>query len=459
MFKHFCVIVLIAVVSLNQAHAQQITWQDLHPDSWPNIRVAGPWSDERYDDVFFLTPQLGWVVHAFTVESDTVAKFGRIYKTTNGGATWTVVLDSVGGYLRSIRFSDSLHGWVGTLGLEAAFSNRDTAILYETTDGGTTWAVADSKIEGDKPAGLCGMWSCDSDVVYICGKWDGPPIILKTTNRGTSWKSIDMARYATRLIDIQFWTRDSGIVVGGSYPQWNPSALVLFTSDGGATWIQRYKSPDADGWCWKISFPSRSVGYVSIETGESDSSTQFLKTTDGGVTWGRKLLTKKFFDLQGIGFITDNLGWAGGLAIGGLYTTTNGGDTWTFDHQSTYANRFQFFGDTLGYCAGGSMYKITVNLSANVIADQESSGVDVQNYPNPFDNVTTIRISLNRPEQVSIALVDLLGRTLLSPIDRYYSAGEYEIPIPIGDDRMPAGDYFVVVRAGESVVNRRIVHR
>ncbi len=450
---------LLFLLSPYRAHAQQIIWQDLHPDSWPATHPSTTWSSERYDDVFFLTPELGWAVHAFSVASDTITEFGKIYKTTNGGTTWTVVRDSMGGYLRSIRFSDSLHGWVGTLGLEAAFSSSDTAILYETTDGGTTWAVADSKIEGEKPAGLCGMWACDSDVVYICGKWDGPPYILKTTNRGTSWESIDMNAYATRLIDIYFWSRDSGIVVGGSYPEWNSSAIVLFTSDGGESWSQRYQSPDSDGWCWKISFPSRSVGYVSIESEDETENTTFLKTTDGGLTWVRKVITPNFFDLQGIGFITDSIGWAGGLAVGGVYTTTNGGETWSFGNQSTYANRFRFFGDTLGYCAGGSMYKIRVNSQVNSISAPESSDFDVQNYPNPFDNVTTIRISLGQPEQVSLELVDLLGRTLLSQIDGYYSAGDHEIPILFDNGSLPSGDYFVVVRAGEHVINRHIVHR
>src|SRR5207247_723476 len=124
------------------------------------------------------------------------------------------------------------------------------------------------------------------------------------------------------------------------------AAVVLFTSDGGESWSERYRSPDRDGWCWKISFPNRDTGYVSIET-EEGKKAFFLKTTNRGQTWTRKFIPQNF-DFEGIGFITPELGWAGGWAFG-IYTTTDGGDTWTKSSECNWANRFRFFGDTIGY--------------------------------------------------------------------------------------------------------------
>ena len=94
-------------------HAQaQPQWRTL-----PNAPVTAG----KFEDAFFVTPFVGWVVGA-----------SKIYKTTNGGSTWQEQQDTSLGY-RSVGFADSLRGWVGTL------SGDSTKILFSTTDGGVTW--------------------------------------------------------------------------------------------------------------------------------------------------------------------------------------------------------------------------------------------------------------------------------------------------------------------------------
>src|SRR5665213_994391 len=283
--------IAVILIPFHSLPAQQITWTTL------SLPVA-----HRYDDIFFISPQVGWAI-----DGAGGALGGRIFKTTNGGSSWALQFDSAIDYLRSIRFVDSLHGWAGTLG---DITNPASAILlYETTDGGVTWFVADSKINGTKPAGLCGIFAVDTDNIYICGKYSGPAYILKTTNEGQSWKSINMNSYASKLIDLYFWSPDSGIVVGGIDSMafrgrgGGVIPIVLFTSDGGDSWSTRYKSDTLDGWCWKISFPTRNVGYISIE--ESDTgglANPFLTTTDGGKTWAKRLASSLPGDLEGVGF-------------------------------------------------------------------------------------------------------------------------------------------------------------
>ena len=74
---------------------------------------------------------------------------------------------------------------------------------------------------------------------------------------------------------------------------------------------------------WKISFPSRDVGYVSVE---HKRYAKVLKTMDGGVTW-QELIVPNNRHLQAVGFISPSVGWVGGH--GGTSFTTDGGDTWT----------------------------------------------------------------------------------------------------------------------------------
>ncbi len=423
-----------------QARAQQITWKTL---SLP-IAAAG-----RYDDIFFISPQVGWVIDG----GGQSPVSGRIYKTIDGGTTWKLQFDSALNYLRSIRFVDSLHGWVGTLGLDI-FALHDTTILYETTNGGATWFIADSKIQGTKPAGLCGMFAVDTQNIYICGKFSGPAYILKTTNSGKSWQSIDMNAYAAKLIDIYFWSRDSGIVVGGTAGD-SSHALVLLTTDGAKTWSTVYRSPTPDGWCWKISFPSSRLGYVSIEHATTSQAASFLTTTDGGRSWTARSIGALVGDLQGIGFINERIGWVGGW-MGGIYTTMDGGASWAKSDQSIAANRFRFFVDTLAYCAGQQLYKITVASPNSVSNAILPADLVAQNYPNPFGSTTTITFTIPHEEQLRITLFDLEGRKISDVANAKFSSRTHNITL--NESQLPPGALFYQLSAGGRTIERRILH-
>jgi photosystem II stability/assembly factor-like uncharacterized protein len=446
--------IVVIAVSAHNLSAQQITWTTL------SLPVAAA---DRYDDIFFISPQIGWAIDGGEQQGQIIPINGRIYKTIDGGSSWTLQFGGSINYLRSIRFVDSLHGWAGTLGIDSSDPTPDTALLYETIDGGTTWFVADSKIEGTKPAGLCGIFAVDTDNIYICGKYTGPAYILKTTNNGKSWQSIDMNSYASRLIDIYFWSRDSGIVVGGIGSEYDTGsagsdygfAIILFTSDGGNTWSTRYQSDTIDGWCWKISFPTHNIGYVSIE--DAGIATPFLTTTDGGMTWVKRLASSSPGDLEGVGFIKEKLGWLGGWN-NSVLSTTDGGNSWTQTKDGPNANRFRFFGDTLAYCAGEQVYKITVTWPEAVNSSNENTQLSAQNYPNPFGDFTEIHFTLPNEEHVTLTLYDLEGNKLLDVLDGTYSAGEHNVPcFDPENSSIPSGTYIYELTAGGCSIERQMI--
>src|ERR1043165_4583379 len=174
------------------SNAQTITWKTL----------PSPPAAVRYDDIYFATPEIGWAIHPYNLpyDTDTTIHQGRIYKTTDGGITWALQLDSCHMYLRSIGFADSLHGWATSLGwndihdslynyYNSIYHLEDSTLMIETTDGGKTWQRADNKIIGIKPPGICGMHVVNENLAYAVGRYSGPSYLLKTTNNGNSWKS------------------------------------------------------------------------------------------------------------------------------------------------------------------------------------------------------------------------------------------------------------------------------
>src|SRR5206468_12461499 len=81
--------------------------------------------------------------------------------------------------------------------------------------------------------------------------------------------------------------------------------------------------------CWKMHFPSRRVGYATVQNYEQGRTARVVvKTVDGGSTW-RELPLADDARLQefGVGFLDERRGWVGGTTTG--YETRDGGAHWT----------------------------------------------------------------------------------------------------------------------------------
>ena len=218
------------------------------PFSWR--KTNAPVASSRTDDIWFIDPQNGWAVN-----SD-----GKIVKTSDGGETWVVQLSAPGAYLRCVGFANANIGWVGTL--------TPSRRLFRTVDGGTTWTSV-SPLPIGAPVAICGI-SVVNDKIVFCSGTNRPsdfPRMMKTLDGGATWAAWDMSVHASILIDCYFVDSMHGWVVGGKAAEPTPTTrdkvkpVVLETTDGGATWINRLAGQEADfpfgEWGWKISVPQR----------------------------------------------------------------------------------------------------------------------------------------------------------------------------------------------------------
>src|ERR1035438_6186947 len=96
--------------------------------------------------------------------------WGTILKTTNGGATWTLLSSGTTEYLASVFFPDASTGYVAGTG----------GTILKTTDSGITW-MADST---GTVQHLNSAFFTDASNGYAVGSFG---TILKTTNGGTTW--------------------------------------------------------------------------------------------------------------------------------------------------------------------------------------------------------------------------------------------------------------------------------
>jgi photosystem II stability/assembly factor-like uncharacterized protein len=281
-----------------------------------------------------------------------------IYKTEDGGQTWNMMMNKPGTYFRSILFADDQHGFASNLGVGAGFGNvTDTTPLYETKDGGGTWAPV-TNISGTVPPGICNQSRIDATHLVAVGRVQGPAYLMTSSDAGGSWTSIDLNAQLVMLIDAHFTSPTEGIVVGMGTAG---SCTILHTSDGGQSFASVFTSQTPTSVCWKISFPSDQVGYVSVQDALTGPGT-FAKTTDGGKTWTEKplpLMDDAYHSI-GIGFITDEIGWVSSeLASQPTYRTFDGGETWEVDPVLTSPiNRFRFVDAHTAYAIGGQIWKL-----------------------------------------------------------------------------------------------------
>ncbi|MDQ3020308.1 MAG: T9SS type A sorting domain-containing protein [Bacteroidota bacterium] len=429
-----CKVILTALIFLltAQLYSQTFQWR-LLPNS------PGVTGGARFDDVYFIDSNTGWII-----DYD-----GRVYKTTNGGNNWSLIFNSTfGNELRSVGFFDSNVGILGTL-------IEDTnKVLYRSTNGGSNWTPV-SNITGQRPEGICGISIVNENIAYACGKYYGTGRIIKTTDKGNSWNSVfNDTSLATGLVDCYFWSPDSGISVGG----YIDNAAVIKTTNGGASWERVHKTIQKVEWCWKISFISRDIGFVSIQ--RFSGSSYILKTTNNGLNWNEILLGN--YNQQGIGFVDENTGWVGGHTGLATYKTTNGGLQWQFAGWGIGVNRFRFLNDTLAYAVGDRVYKYSREpVGINLISSEVPSSFQLQqNYPNPFNPVTKIKFDVpsnvkRQTSDVRLVIYDALGKEVVTLINEKLTSGSYEIDFD--GSNFSSGIYFYKLQTDKFIETKRMI--
>lgn len=426
------------------------------PRTWEATNFNYTANVSRINDIFFLNPTLGWAVNGI----------GQIHRTTDGGLTWVKQLDKTNfTHFRSVGFVDSLIGFAGALGWGDTVGHpndsKDSVILYKTTDGGLNWLPDPQLTSSSVRRGFCGMQVFNDSILFAVGRVRGPAWFYKSTDRGRKWIAKNMDGYAAGLVDVHFFTRDSGFAVGLTdiaHPQ--SRAIILRTADGGETWDTSHVGSRTNEWAWKITFPSRTTGYVSLQRNSGVTPVYILKTTDGGMTWTPKLFSSTGYFVQGIGFLNDTLGWAGGTSLQPKQTT-DGGETWVPLTIGNSLNRFRKINDSLMYASGAGVWKyfsgpaIAIDGKSKFARRKVKGNISIQHNPQ-----TKVRFSIPEASYVTISVYDLKGaliRTLYGESTRQKTItiswdGRNE-----ADEEVPAGTYLYSLRTKHSTETAKII--
>ena len=129
--------------------------------------------------------------------------------------------------------------------------------ILKTTNGGTSWTTINTDVGNPINYQLVGMYFSDANTGFAVGgnSQGNQGLILKTTNSGATWTPEYVAN--NYFGSIQFLNNTTGFIAGGSIT--NNTSTILKTNDGGSTWVVQ---PTSSSRQVGVSFPSFNAGYT-----------------------------------------------------------------------------------------------------------------------------------------------------------------------------------------------------
>jgi len=191
------------------------------PPRWFPLTAMGPPTPDLRA-VWFFSQRTGLVCGR-------VGSHGRLYRTTDGGATWTTI-DLPGS---PSPLNDLCAPGNGAFGVLVG----DGSYVATTTDSGATWtqrSLADAWPTGGD---VQGVGFIDSRTGFVVGRATAGsgPRFAATFDGGAGWNDVEQNGAANNLYDLDFFDALRGIAVGTGR-----RSRKSATSDGGRTW-----EPDA----------------------------------------------------------------------------------------------------------------------------------------------------------------------------------------------------------------------
>jgi len=258
---------------------------------------------------------------------------GVVYKTTNGGENWTAIWrgNNLARYIWiNPNNPDVLYISTGIFDREAADSDDATNTpggegVVKSADGGRTWQSANNGLSNLYVGTL--FMHPDNPDVLLAGTGnnaypDGGGLYL-TTNGGSSWQQVIRDE---NINAVEFSTANTNIAYAGS------AGAIYRSEDRGRRWLK--VSTGNEGWGARgvrAGFP------IDFQVDPRDSNRLFANnygggnflSSDGGRTWSVASDGYTGAQVRAIAAGPTDPGTVYAAARSGLFSSTNGGNSWT----------------------------------------------------------------------------------------------------------------------------------
>ncbi|HKR04320.1 MAG TPA: hypothetical protein VJY62_06740 [Bacteroidia bacterium] len=390
--------------------------------------VPGAPFSGRFEDINFINDSVAWIGQGDT-----------IYKTTDGGNTWSMVYGGSTGAFDYIRSLDFVNDTLGFMGCLYPFGNN---YFNVSKDGGASWSPVDSLLPGIN-TGICGIAHKDSMIVAV-GSVNSPAYAVISKDYGQTWTYHDFSTWCEFLIDCFIIDSLNIIVTGSSTAATNEHGNILRTNDGGLTWQQVAVSNYASTYCWKIFMQANGIGLAS---NESFTAGLYFKTLDTGYTWQEYNLNgSSVTNIGGIASIDDTLMFTGDQHFAGMTYSTDGGTTWNDINMGYAIDRIYVFSNKTAIASGVTIYKYHPDSIFSNVPEIYRPKHIFELRSN--DNIHyTLYTDLYQSTKLMAELFTMDGKYIMQPVNSYYSKGEHLIALPTSG--LASGEYFIRIRTYE----------
>ena len=271
------------------------------------------------------------------------AASGGVWVSVNHGTTWTPLFDeqpnlSVGDI--ALAPSDPLQVWVGT----GEANNRNSSPwgqgVYHSSDGGKTWRL--TGLEETRHIGRIVVHPTDPDRVWVAalGHLFGPNEergVYRTTDRGATWEKVVHIDENTGFVDLAMDPADPATLYAAAYQRqrraWGfigggPGSGLYKSTDGGDSWRELTEGlPEGDKGRIGVAVSTRNPALVMAVVEAEDGG--IFKSTDRGESWTRvnELNQRPMYYSQLR--IDPNDDETVYLVAGSLHRSTDGGENFT----------------------------------------------------------------------------------------------------------------------------------
>ncbi len=277
-------LVLIALTTVHSTLAAQERRDTTPPPPALRFQYMGP-------------PSAGRIASVAGVPGDPSTYYagaasGGVWKTADSGRTFTPIFDSepvqaIGAL--AVAPSDPKIVWAGT---GEAWVIRDADMMgdgvYKSTDGGTTWTHMGLDQTGR--IGRIIVNPTNPDIVFVCalGRTTDPQEergVYRTTDGGTSWTRVLFVNPHTGCSGLSMDAHDPNVLYAGTWQivmhTWamfsgGPGSGVYKSVDGGTTWTRL-----------STGLPKPPVGKVDVAVAPSDPHRVYalIETPNQGSLW------------------------------------------------------------------------------------------------------------------------------------------------------------------------------
>jgi PKD repeat protein len=415
-----------------------------------------------------------------------------VYKTTNGGATWTHQPSAL--FTNSASFPDWIYFWDANNGTVLGDPISGTFEIYTTTDGGANWIQVPA---ANIPVAVSGEYGYTSNVcVYGDNIWFGTNKghIYASTDKGIHWTATIPPNMTGKNTFPAFQSATTGLCM--KYISSADTLLLLDKStDGGVSFtVLPYTSSPFNGDIKYV--PGTTSTYFSGGVDFTNQANRLGDTYsfDGGTSWiidpnmyGTQVTTSQW--------LNDSTGWIGGfstdatdginkfnsvlappaanfysedtiITYGGTAHFSNlslGKPTtfnWTFTGGTPASSTLKNPPAILYVSPGDYDVKLTVGsdfgtntltksgyIHVWMVGVNDHSKATISMYPNPVADYININSTVNVKE---VQVINLIGQVVLS---QSFDSKK----ITMNTTSLKTGVYNLQVKLEDGVVNKKIV--